>query len=451
MEYEAERLSAKIAVEAAKTAPAVESDEVEIDLDRETGPAIDLTRLYRLWEANNWSAYAIDFTQDAHDWRERLTPLQRRAAEWNYALFLHGEEAVARTLAPFISAAYTQEQRIFLTTQTVDEARHHVFFSRFMREVIGVGHDMQSTLEAVRPDLTWGFRRVFDELDRLTDRLRRHPNDRVVLAQCIALYHLVVEGTLAHPGQHLIRDYVTKFGVLPGFAQGIANISRDESRHMAFGVQVLGELIAASAATRHAVISLLNRVLPWTLSLFISQELGDDAVRVFGWELEDLYAFGLRSFDTKLKRAGIQPGEIATLVKIGGDGTPPDRARRALKLLRAGVFGNVAPLRVDNEILAMLFDGLEGVMNMRSPSNVPGAIQWEFSDAPAWYVEPGADRVSARQGRASAPVLTLRCSVEDWARIAGDKLNPTLALVTRKLKISGDPVLALRLPAIIGS
>ncbi|MGZ3678541.1 MAG: ribonucleotide-diphosphate reductase subunit beta [Ktedonobacterales bacterium] len=449
MEYDAERLSAQVAVDTAGVAETV--DEVGIDLDRETGPAIDLTRLYRLWEANNWSAYALDFTQDARDWRERLTPLQRRAAEWNYALFLHGEEAVARTLAPFVSAAYTQEQRIFLTTQIVDEARHHVFFSRFMREVIGVGHDMQSTLEAVRPDLTIGFRRVFDQLDRLTDRLRRHPTDRVLLAQCIALYHLVIEGTLAHPGQHMIRAYVTTMGMLPGFAQGIASVSRDESRHMAFGVQVLGELVAASAATKRAVIHLLNRILPWTLSLFISQELGDDAVRVFGWELEDLYAFGLRSFDTKLKRAGIQPGEVATLVKIGGDGTPPDRARRALKLLRAGVFGSAAPLRVDDEILTMLFEGLQDVMNMRPPSNVPGAIQWDFTDAPPWYVEPAADRVYACQGRADAPVLTLRCSVDDWARIAGDKLNPTLALVTRKLKLSGESKLMLRLPAILGS
>lgn len=476
MEHDAERSSAQVAVEAteavesveraetatqvlqavetdvaAETAQAEETDEVGIDLEQETGPSIDLTRLYRLWEANNWSAYAIDFSQDVRDWRERLTPLQRRAATWNYALFLHGEEAVARTLAPFVGAVYTQEQRVFLTTQIVDEARHHVFFSRFMQEVIGVGHDMQSALEAVRPDLTVGFRHVFDELDHLTDRLRRHPNDRVLLAQCIALYHLVIEGTLAHPGQHLIRDYVTKMGVLPGFAQGIASVSRDESRHMAFGVQVLGELIAASGATRRGVIHLLNRILPWTLSLFISQELGDDAVRVFGWELEDLYAFGLRSFDTKLRRAGIQPGEVATLVKIGGDGTPPDRARRALKLLRAGVFGSAAPLRMDDEILTMLFEGLQDVMNMRQPSIVPGAIQWDFSDAPPWYVEPAAGRACARQGRADAPVLTLRCSVEDWARIAGDKLNPTIALVTRRLKISGEPKLMLRLPAILGS
>src|SRR5262249_27420692 len=91
--------------------------ELEADVDRATGGDVDLTRLYRLWEENQWSAYALDFTQDAVDWRERFTPEQRRAAHWNYALFLHGEEAVARTLAPFVGAVWTQEQRVFLTTQ----------------------------------------------------------------------------------------------------------------------------------------------------------------------------------------------------------------------------------------------------------------------------------------------------------------------------------------------
>jgi hypothetical protein len=151
---------------------AFSAEELEQDIDRSSGAQVDLLRLYRLWEENNWSAYDIDFTQDALDWREKLTPLQRRAAHWNYALFLHGEEAVARTLAPFVGALWTQEQRVFITTQIVDEARHHVFFSRFMREVLGDGQDMASTLDSAAPELTWGFRKVFAELDRVTDRLR---------------------------------------------------------------------------------------------------------------------------------------------------------------------------------------------------------------------------------------------------------------------------------------
>lgn len=423
--------------------------QAELDLDSPTGSAIDVTRLYRLWEANNWSAYALDFTQDALDWRERFTPVQRKAARWNYALFLHGEEAVARTLAPFVGAVLTQEQRVFLTTQIVDEARHHVFFTRFFQEVIQDGHDLASTLDAARPELTWGFRQLFGELDRITDRLRRRPNDQVLLAQSIATYHLVVEGALAHPGQHFIRAYLDRMGMLPGLAAGLVHVARDESRHMAFGVQVLSELCAASRATRNAVIYQLNKILPWSLSLFVSPELGDDAVRVFGFELEDIYIFGLRSLNAKLERAGINPREVAALVKVGGDGTPENQARRSLTLLRAGVFGNMTEPNVNDEILAMLFDGLEQVVNLRPSRRVP-VIQWDFTDAAPWYLEPTPEGARTCQGRAAHPALTLRCAANDWAAIAGERLDPMRALFTRRLRISGDPWLALRLSSILG-
>src|ERR671914_242893 len=135
-------------------------------------------RLYRLWEQNNWSATDIDFSTDVDHWHNTFNDTQRQSALWNYAMFLVGEEAVARTLTPVLDAAPDHPQSIFLTTQIVDEARHHVFFDRFMREVASQGHDPASTLHAMDRHLTWGFRQVFAELDRVTDALRKKPKDR---------------------------------------------------------------------------------------------------------------------------------------------------------------------------------------------------------------------------------------------------------------------------------
>jgi Ribonucleotide reductase, small chain/SCP-2 sterol transfer family len=427
----------------------ISAEELEQDIDRSAGAPIDLVRLYRLWEENNWSAYEIDFAQDAVDWRERLTPLQRRAAHWNYALFLHGEEAVARTLAPFVGALWTQEQRVFITTQIVDEARHHVFFSRFMREVVGDGQDMATTLASAAPELTWGFRRVFAELDRVTDRLRYRQRDRALLAQSILLYHLIVEGALAHPGQRFIRGYLAQQQVLPGFAAGMAKIARDESRHMAFGMQVLKDLLAQSPAIRQAALAMLNKVLPWMISVFVPPNFDEDYVRCFGYSLEDVYAFGLRSIEVKLARIGIPPATVKGLVQVAVDEPPADQARRALTLLRAGVLGVAAPLRLDDEIMRLLFDGLERIVNMGRIGELPGAIQWDFADAAPWYLVARDGRAELHQGRASAPALTIRCSAADWARIAGDKMDARWALVTGRLRLSGDLRLALRLPALL--
>ncbi len=429
----------------------------EIDLDRDdqaTDVRIDLTRLYKLWEANNWSVFALDFRQDARDWRERLTPKQRQAARWNYALFLHGEEAVARTLAPFVVAVPTQEQRIFLTTQIVDEARHHVFFDRFMREVVAdedtvIAPGYESTLDLMRPELTIGFARVFGELDRLTEQLRRRPHDRALLAQCFTLYHLIIEGTLAHPGQHFIRTYLTERQIMPGFTQGMAHVARDESRHMAFGIQMVRELTANAPSARRAVIALINRILPWTVSLFIPPDFDEDYVRVFGKELEDIYAFALRSFESKLTRAGIAPSEIASLVNNGEEQAPIEQARRILRLVKAGVLGEAAPLHVDDATLALIFDGVARLANMSPAVELNSAIQWEFPDAPPWYLAPQGGKIVASQGWAGAPALTLRLRVDDWARIVGRKLDARWALVTRRLTTTGDLRLALRLPSIL--
>ena len=130
--------------------------------------------LYARWEASNWRATEIDFTEDRVQWHERFSEHERRAALWNYAMFFHGEDAVADDLSPFIDAAPREEQKYFLATQQVDEARHAVFFNRFMHEVVERGDGtIASALEATRPELTWGFVKTFELLDRVIGELRR--------------------------------------------------------------------------------------------------------------------------------------------------------------------------------------------------------------------------------------------------------------------------------------
>src|SRR3712207_6390599 len=123
---------------------------------------ISYADLYSRWERGNWQATALDFTQDLTDWHEGFSDLERRAALWNYSMFFHGEDSVADNLSPYIDAAPLEEQKYFLTTQQVDEARHAVFFNRFMQEVVERGNGaVSSSLEATRPELSWGFRKTF--------------------------------------------------------------------------------------------------------------------------------------------------------------------------------------------------------------------------------------------------------------------------------------------------
>src|SRR6266852_4968440 len=105
--------------------------------------AISYDDLYRRWEQSNWSATALDFTADREGWAG-LSEIQRKSAIWTYSLFFFGEDAVTDALSPYIDAAPKEEQKYFLATQQVDEARHAVFFGRFMREVAEAGSDIGS-------------------------------------------------------------------------------------------------------------------------------------------------------------------------------------------------------------------------------------------------------------------------------------------------------------------
>src|SRR5436853_1221279 len=129
---------------------------------------ISYADLYARWEKGNWSATQLDFSQDLHDWHETFGEIERKAALWNYSLFFHGEDTVADTLSPYIDAAPLEEQKYFLATQQVDEARHSVFFKRFMTEVVGLGDGtIGGALKATMPELTWGHRKVFGHLEEM--------------------------------------------------------------------------------------------------------------------------------------------------------------------------------------------------------------------------------------------------------------------------------------------
>jgi ribonucleotide reductase beta subunit family protein with ferritin-like domain len=241
--------------------------------------------LYERWEQGNWSATAIDMTTDREQWLNTFTDMERRATLWTYSMFFHGEDSVADNLSPYIDAAPREEQKYFLATQQVDEARHAVLFARFMREVADTGHDTGSSLSATAPELTWGFKQVFGRLDKMAHELRRD-RSKPKLAQAITLYHLIVEASLAQPGQHLIEESLRRRERLPGFREGIHNVSRDEQRHIAFGVKMIADLIREDPECADAVAELLREIFPYTAAVFVPPGWDERYVETFGFTLE---------------------------------------------------------------------------------------------------------------------------------------------------------------------
>jgi ribonucleotide reductase beta subunit family protein with ferritin-like domain len=415
-------------------APAIAADQVSYE------------DLYARWEQGNWRATEIDFSTDREQWENTFSDIERRGALWTYSMFFHGEDSVTDNLSPFIDAAPREEQKYFLTTQQVDEARHAVMFGRFMKEVAGAGGDTASALAATQPKLTWGFRKVFGRLDEMADELRRD-RSRPKLAQAIALYHLIIEASLAQPGQHFIDESLAKRGILPGLREGVHNVARDEQRHIAFGVKMLADLVREDSDCEPAIEELLREILPFTTAVFVPPGWDERYVTSFGFTLEDIYTHGADALDGRLRAAGLRPEKMR--VGLPFDLPPKERARRALTLLRAGYLGEPgSPVAPSAEATEMLFDGLRRTIDT---SVAPGAtIQWDFRDAEPWHlrIDNGASTVAP--GRSLNPDLTFHCRFEDWLDLTAGRSEPWRSLLTGKVRPTGKLRMLARAPKLFG-
>ncbi len=394
--------------------------------------------LYARWERGNWSATEIDFTQDRTDWHETFSDLERRAALWNYAMFFHGEDSVTDNLSPFIDAAPREEQKYFLATQQVDEARHAVFFGRFMREVVERGDSIGTSLEATRPELSWGFRKVFGRLDKMADELRRD-RSRPQLAAAVTLYHVIVEASLAQPGQHFIEDYLERESVLPGFRAGMRNVSRDEQRHIGFGVKLLSDLRREDPEVPYAVADLLREVIPYATAVFVPPNWDERYVEVFGSTVKDVFTVGIDSLDSKLRAAGMAPEELPGGIFLDPGLTADERADRGLAFLKANIIGQKdGPPRQDPDVMEMFFDSVSNTFATRHHSGAPVTLQWDFHDAEPWHVRLDNGTADANRGRAQNADITFACRFEDWVDVSMGREDARKALATGKLRPKGS-------------
>ncbi len=387
--------------------------------------------LYRRWEGGNWSAYEIDFAEDRNGW-QALSEIQRRSAMWIYSMFFYGEDRVADTLAPYITAAPSEEQAYFLATQQVDEVRHSIFFHRFFKEVIGVGGESLQ--------LNWGYLGIFNRLDRMAEELRKD-RSLPMYAQAITLYHLIVEGSLAQPGQHFIEDFFASEESMPGFTAGMANVSRDEQRHIGFGVKVLSEVLAESEECKAAVVELLREVLPYGPAVFSPPNLDREYTECYGFSLEDIYAFGLKLIRQRWRTIGYPTEEMPPGVfPFDPEKSEEEVAKSQVKLIMAGIIGapDGPPPDSSPELQRLYFEVISRVADPTAANGSPLVYQWRFSDADPWHLRIDNGSTRAEPGEAPNPDLVIESSWADWVASGKPDANRVKMVMQRRIRPRGS-------------
>src|SRR4051794_10140507 len=272
---------------------------------------LDYDQLYNLWEKQQWLTQDLDFTQDRIDWHERIPEEERFQRMYGLSSFFIGEQKVADELGPIMRAAPTEAQRIFLSTQIADEARHVRFFDRFFEEV-GVleGTDeLPQRLEALDQHVNDSFRILFDDLLKSrVDRLATEPEDRDALVEAVTLYHRVMGGRLAPTAQHSIIEYTGRVGTLPGFVGGFPNVAREEHRHIAFGVRFLTDCVREDARYADVIQKMLEQSLPVADGVIEPPwPEEEDNTELFGASREETHAFAAQALMRRLKVIGLTP------------------------------------------------------------------------------------------------------------------------------------------------
>jgi hypothetical protein len=253
------------------------------------------------------------------------------------------------------------------------------------------------------------------------------------------MYHIVVEAALAQPGQHFIERYLTDRDQLPGFRGGMRNVALDEQRHIGFGVKLLRDLSLEDPEVALAVADLLREVLPFSAAVFVPPNWDRRYAECFGFTLEEIFAEGGRSFESRLRAAGLPLESLPGPIPYPHDLEPDERARRGIAMLEAGFLGegNAPPPR-DPAKMELLFDMLRrGVDHRRTPPH-PLTLQWDFPDAEPWHLRVANGDTVAGPGFAEHPNVTFRVRYDDFVDVFAGRLDPRRAMLTGRMRPRGS-------------
>jgi ribonucleoside-diphosphate reductase beta chain len=219
-----------------------------------------------------WDPMSFDLVQDRRDW-EALPQLRRDDLIGTTTLFQAGEEAVTLDLLPLVMAVARQgrlEEEIYLTSFLWEEAKHTEFFRRWLDEVPRIGDtDLH---EYLGPN----YRRLFfEELPAAMGRLLTDDSDEA-LARALTTYNMVIEGVLAETGYHSYSQQLEEGRLFPGLAGALKLISRDETRHIRFGVYMLQLLIQKDTALWEVVTGRMAELMPIVLGIVSGPEPAPD-------------------------------------------------------------------------------------------------------------------------------------------------------------------------------
>ena len=97
-----------------------------------------------------------------------------------------------------------------------------------------------------------------------------------------------------------------------------------------------------------------------------------------------------------------------------------------------------------------IFTRMSEGLDENAAKGVNATIQFNLSgdEGGQWFVTVRDGKVSVSKGSAASPNMTMAMTAQDYVDMNTGKLNPQMAFMSGKLKISGDMGLAMKMQSL---
>jgi len=206
---------------------------------------------------------------------------------WSLSQFLHGEQGALLVASQLTSCAPTFNAKLYAASQTFDEARHVEVFNKYIQQRIGlmypINTSLKSILDKILTDPRWDLKFIGMQI--------------------------IIEG-LALSAFNTARETTPD----PVLKDIIYLVTRDEARHVTFGVNYLEEFVKTLTDEEKE-----ERAQFAYEACVVSRErlVATDVFRHFGWDVEEARQRVMEGFVMSTFRDLLFQRVIPNLKRIG--------------------------------------------------------------------------------------------------------------------------------------
>jgi hypothetical protein len=206
---------------------------------------------------------------------------------WSLSQFLHGEQGALLVASQLCSCAPTLGAKLYAGSQTFDEARHVEVFNKYLQQRVGLMYPINIHLKAI------------------LDKILTDPRwDMKFIGM-----QIVIEG-LALSAFNTTRETTPD----PVLKDIVYLVTRDEARHVTFGVNYLEDFVKTLSEEERE-----ERALFAYEACAVSRErlVATDVFRHFGWDVEEARLQVLQGFVMSTFRNLLFQRVVPNLKRIG--------------------------------------------------------------------------------------------------------------------------------------